>query len=114
MDDGEAQASPVNRFDHLSVLLAHLVHAQVLGSLQTVDRGQKYGHLRVLRALNCPGVLVESGFLSHDAEARKIATPEYRQQIATALADGIKDYAAAIESARARAAQEAAGALPPR
>jgi N-acetylmuramoyl-L-alanine amidase len=42
--------------------------------------------------------LVESGFLSNDEEARKIATPAYRQQIALALAAGIEDYADQIDA----------------
>jgi N-acetylmuramoyl-L-alanine amidase len=44
--------------------------------------------------------LVECGFLSSEAEARRIATPEYRQQLAVALAAGIRDYARAVEAAR--------------
>jgi N-acetylmuramoyl-L-alanine amidase len=54
--------------------------------------------------LDCPGVLVECGYLSNDAEARRIATPEYRQQIAEALADGVTDYAATLAALRAAAA----------
>jgi N-acetylmuramoyl-L-alanine amidase len=57
-------------------------------------------HLAVLRPLQAPGVLVECGFLSSEAEARRIATPEYRQQLAVALAAGIRDYARAVEAAR--------------
>ena len=45
-------------------------------------------------------VLVEAGFLSNTAEARKIATPAYRQKIAQALADGVKAYAGALAAAR--------------
>jgi N-acetylmuramoyl-L-alanine amidase len=44
--------------------------------------------------------LVECGFLSSEAEARRIATPEYRQQLAVALAAGVRDYARAVETAR--------------
>jgi N-acetylmuramoyl-L-alanine amidase len=47
-------------------------------------------------------VLVESGFLSNEEEARKIATPAYRQQIATALAAGIQAYARQIDALRAK------------
>ena len=51
----------------------------------------------VLRLLDCPGALVECAFLSNDAEARRIATPEFRQQIAAGLSDGLRNYAAALE-----------------
>jgi N-acetylmuramoyl-L-alanine amidase len=42
-------------------------------------------------------VLIESVFLSNEAEARRAATPEYRQQMAEALASGIGAYADALE-----------------
>jgi N-acetylmuramoyl-L-alanine amidase len=61
-------------------------------------------HLAVLRPLQCPGALVECGFLTSEGEARKIATPEYRQRIAAALAAGIRDYATTLADARRRPA----------
>lgn len=99
-DDTEALPAPVNRFDVLSVACAHAIHGAVLKRLGAEDRGQKIGHWAVLRALNCPGVLVEAGFLSNEAEGKKIATPEYRQQIAEAIADGLANYAALVGPAK--------------
>jgi len=96
-DDGETKPAEVNRFDPWSSLLAHSLHREVIGSLKTFDRGQKTMHAAVLRGLNCPAVLIESVFLSNDAEARRAATPEYRQQMAEALASGIGAYADALE-----------------
>jgi N-acetylmuramoyl-L-alanine amidase len=100
VDDTEALPAPVNQFDTLSVAFAHAIHRELLGRLKTSDRGQKIAHWGVLRPLNCPGVLVEAGFLSNEAEGRKIATPEYRQQIAEAIADGVKAYAAKLAGAK--------------
>ncbi|MGC4073350.1 MAG: N-acetylmuramoyl-L-alanine amidase [Nibricoccus sp.] len=99
-DDTEALPAPVNRFDALSAACAHAIHGALLKSLQTEDRGQKIGHWAALRALNCPGVLVEAGFLSNENEGKKIATPEYRQQIAAAIADGVKAYAITLTAAK--------------
>jgi N-acetylmuramoyl-L-alanine amidase len=45
-------------------------------------------------------VLVECAFLSNDAEARRVATPEFRQQIAGALATGLQNYADALAALR--------------
>jgi N-acetylmuramoyl-L-alanine amidase len=101
-DDAEDEASPVNRFDHWSSVLAHALHRNVLESLKTTDRGKKLYQLGVLRRLKCPAVLVESAFLSNEAEAKRIAKPEYRQQIANALAAGVDDYAAIVETTRKR------------
>jgi N-acetylmuramoyl-L-alanine amidase len=97
-DDSERERSPVNRFDPWSSVLAHGVHRELLSQLKTFDRGKKIAHLGMLRGLECPAVLVESGFLSNDEEARKISTAAYRQKIAEAMADGVSDYAKLVES----------------
>jgi N-acetylmuramoyl-L-alanine amidase len=97
-DDSERERSPVNRFDAWSSVLAHGLHRELLSQLKTFDRGKKIAHLGMLRGLECPAVLVESGFLSNDEEARKISTAAYRQKIAEAMADGVSDYAKLVES----------------
>ena len=99
-DDAENDLAPINRFDHWNSILAYTLQREVLSTLKTFDRGKKFKHLGVLRSVNCPGVLVETGFLSNEAEARKIATAEYRQQIAESLAKGVHDYAATLEALR--------------
>jgi N-acetylmuramoyl-L-alanine amidase len=108
--DAEKDAAPVNRFDHWSSVLAHAIQRRFVEDLNTFDRGKKIAHWGVLRGLTCPGVLVECGFLTSKEEARKIATPAYRQKIAEAIASGIRDYAATVE--RARAPRTAGGATP--
>jgi N-acetylmuramoyl-L-alanine amidase len=92
-NDAEAVASPANRFDHFSAMLAGAVHRRFLDDLKSYDRGKKLAHWGVLRPLNCPGILVECGFLTSEVEARLIATPAHRQRIAQAVAAGIVDYA---------------------
>jgi N-acetylmuramoyl-L-alanine amidase len=72
----------------------------LVGELKSSDRGYKRYRLAVLRTLHCPGALVEAAYLSNDAEARKLATPEFRQKIAEALANGIRNYAAALATLR--------------
>jgi len=91
--DIEANASPVNRFDPSSSLLAHSIHRALLTGLRTSDRGQKTGHLGVLRRIQAPAVLVEAVFLSNPDEARRVATAEYREQVARAIAGGVATYA---------------------
>jgi N-acetylmuramoyl-L-alanine amidase len=96
----EGAAAPVNRFDDWSVVLARAVHREVRIAMKTEDRGKKIKHLGVLRALDCPGILVEGGFLSNEAEARRIQTPAYRDQLAGAIAAGIDSYARTLDSLR--------------
>jgi N-acetylmuramoyl-L-alanine amidase len=100
----ETEEMPVNRFDHWSVVLAHSLHRRFVVDLKSFDRGKKIAHWGVLRQLNCPGVLIECGFLTSSSEARKIATSEHRQRIAAALAAGIRDYAEHGARAKASAA----------
>ncbi len=99
-NNAEDDASPVNRHDYWSSALAHAIHGRFVNDLKSFDRGKKLMHLGVLRPLRCPGVLVECGFLTSEIEAKKIATPAYRQQLAQAIASGIRDYAAGLEAAK--------------
>jgi N-acetylmuramoyl-L-alanine amidase len=100
----ETTDMPVNRYDHWSVVLAQALQRRFVVDLKSFDRGKKLAHWGVLRQLNCPGVLIECGFLTSPTEARKIATPEYRQKLAVALAAGIRDYVAAGDGARGKSA----------
>ena len=72
----------------------------MIAGLKTPDRGYKHARQAVLRLLDCPGALVECAYLSNDAEARRVATPEYREQIAESLAAGVQNYAAVRTSLR--------------
>jgi N-acetylmuramoyl-L-alanine amidase len=103
----ENEDMPVNRFDHWSVVLAQAIHRRFVIDLKSFDRGKKIAHWGVLRQLNCPGVLVECGFLTSTAEAKRIATPAHRQKIAAAIAAGIRDYAQTGDGARPKASAAA-------
>lgn len=96
----KTEPEPVNRHDHWSVVLAGAIHRHFIQDLKLFDRGKKLKPLGALRSLNCPGVLVECGFLTHEGEAKKIATPEYRQKLAVSIADGIRDYCVTLQKVR--------------
>jgi N-acetylmuramoyl-L-alanine amidase len=95
-DDSTDKLLPGNRQDFANVVLGYHLHRTLLADLKTSDRGYKRGRLLVLCFAECPAALVEAAYLSNDAESRKVATPEYRQQIAQAIANGVDDYAAAL------------------
>ena len=99
-DDMTKAAFPGNRFDYASLLFGEQVHRAMIAGLKAQDRGYKHARQAVLRLLDCPGALIECAYLSNDAEARRVATPEYRQQIAEALATGVQNYAAVLTSLR--------------
>ena len=96
----ENVANPGNRHDAANVILGFKLHQQVLAGLKTSDRGYKRYRLAVLRTLNCPGALVEAAFLSNDAEAARIGTREFREQIAEAIANGVQAYSTVLAGLR--------------
>lgn len=83
---------PGNKNDPWNALLGYCIQSNLTNNLQTVDRGLRRSRFAVLKTLNCPGVLVESGFLSHPEESQKINSPTYRQKIAQSIAAGIFAY----------------------
>ena len=72
--------------------LASRIQTALVGGLSATDRGVKERGLYVTRHVRAPAVLVEGGFLSNPAEAKKLAAPAYRQRLAEAIAVGIVDY----------------------
>ncbi len=91
---------PGNGDDAWNAVLGFHVHRNMLRALRTNDRGLKRARFAVLRDLECPGLLVEGGYLSNEAEARKIGSPDWRQQLAKAIAAGVDDYRTALAGAR--------------
>jgi len=91
---GDTSAQSGNFWDAPSASFGFDVQQRLVGTFGTVDRGLKYARFAVLRDLPCPGILVESAFLSNRAEASRVADPAFRQQLAQALADGVDAYAA--------------------
>ncbi len=96
----DAVRQPGNGSDGWSAVLGFKMHNALVGELQTFDRGMKRARFAVLRDIVCPGLLVEGGYLSNDVEARKIASPEWRQRLAGAIAEGVADYRATLSARR--------------
>ena len=61
-----------------------------------VNRGVKTAPFAVLVGTEMPAILAEVACLSHPEEARLLATPQYRQDIAEALLQGIRAYVQAL------------------
>jgi N-acetylmuramoyl-L-alanine amidase len=58
------------------------------------NRGKVRRRLRLTRNPDVPCILAELGYLSHPAEARLCADPNYRERMASALARAILDQQA--------------------
>ena len=88
----ELTSMPINAFDGQNSLLGWHVQKKIIQNTGSLDRGVKRKRLGVLRELNCPGILVECGFLSHPEEAKACNSSDYQEKLTRAIADGIRAY----------------------
>ncbi len=90
--DDPAQTFQNNAFDGENLRLAAWVHRALLQINGRRDRGvRRARYLGVLRGQNRPAILIEGGYLSNPVEARRIADPPYRQQMAEAVAKALRE-----------------------
>lgn len=90
-EDDMRQTFPNNTYDEQNLMLALRLHRSMVRHAGAADRGLRRARfMGVLRGQNRPAVLIEAGYLSNPAEARKIATAEYRQRLAEAVARGLE------------------------
>ena len=80
-----------------SMRLAHSVQNSMIDSLKRdyskiEDHGVKYALFYVLVGAEMPSILVEISFISNREEEKRLATNNYRDRIAKAIAKGIDKY----------------------
>lgn len=92
---------PGNRNDAWNALLAQYIQRGLVNDLATVDRGVRRARFKVLKTLKCPGVLIESGFLSNPKECKLFKSPVYRDQVAQAIAKSLLKYQHTLDRIRA-------------
>lgn len=92
----DTQPDPGNAQDPQNLALAAAVHAAVLSRLSPYDRGVRHARFKVLRDIRIPALLFEGGFLNDPREGGRIATPQYRQQLGAAIAQGVQSYNTAV------------------
>lgn len=70
--------------------LADSVQKELIGATGAVDRGVKQTTaFYVLKKTQAPAVLVECGFISNDAECKKLFTSSYQNKIANGIVRGV-------------------------
>lgn len=72
--------------------LAACVHKAVLAATGAEDHGQRTANFYVLRNTAMPAILLETGYMTNEAECAKLADPAYRSSIADGVAAGILNY----------------------
>ncbi len=93
---------PGNANDPWNLLAGYFMQASMVRHLQADDRGLKRARFAVLKDLNCPGVLVECGFLTNASDAYKLRSEAYREKIANSLLEGILLYQKKLNILRGR------------
>ena len=81
-----------NDYDPWNTLVSYHIQRSLVQQLGGPDRGLKRARFLVLKHLDCPGVLVELGFVSHPSTAQKLRTSAFRQTLAQSLFEGIVGY----------------------
>ncbi len=76
-----------------SIVLARAMCRIIDRDMETRVLGVKGANYHVLKGVRMPAVLVEIGFVSNQKEEQLLRNTYYRQQVAEALAAGIREYA---------------------
>ncbi|MBZ9633828.1 N-acetylmuramoyl-L-alanine amidase [Clostridium sp. FP1] len=78
-------------------VLAELMQSELIKATEAKDRGIKAAsneeNLAILSKSNCPGVVLELGFLSNPEEEILLTNADYQNNAAKAIANGLMKYA---------------------
>ncbi|WOO42669.1 N-acetylmuramoyl-L-alanine amidase [Rubellicoccus peritrichatus] len=102
MTSSARRTYPGNKNDTWNVLAAYYLQSAMLKNHKQTDRGVKRARFAVLKNLNCPGVLVEGGFVTHPTEGKNIGSAAYREKLADSLVEGILTYQKTLNRVRGR------------
>lgn len=86
--------------------LAGLIQESLVAHTQAVNRGTKAQQYFVIANVRHPAVLVEGGFISNKSENAKLGSQDYREQLATAICDGIVHYRDLLKQRQPRLAAQ--------
>ena len=84
------------------------VHRELVGATRAFfgrdvikDRGQRSGPFWVLLDSEIPSILVELGYLTHEAEEQRVRSHAFQEQAAAAIAVGVQTWVERAEAAEA-------------
>jgi N-acetylmuramoyl-L-alanine amidase len=102
---------PLNSPKPESQSLAGFIQEALVARTRSIDRGTQAKQFFVIANVTSPAVLIEGGFITNKDELSKLASEDYRDQLAAAVADGIlryRDVVSQRESALATTGQKSA------
>jgi N-acetylmuramoyl-L-alanine amidase len=76
--------------------LAGFIQEALVARTRSVDRGTQAKQFFVIANVTSPAVLIEGGFITNQDELSKLASEDYRDQLAAAVADGVLRYRNAV------------------
>ena len=88
--------------------LAGFIQQSLLGRTHAIDRGVKAQQFFVLANVRHPAVLVEGGFMTNKDDIARLNDPDYREQLADAICDGVIRYRKLLQD-RVRPSETAGG-----
>ena len=88
----KTEKQSANEFDANSSRLAFEMQKSLVAATGAADRGTRHQAIYVIGNASCPAVLLEVGYLSNDAELKKIASPEYQNKIVSGILAGLAGY----------------------
>jgi N-acetylmuramoyl-L-alanine amidase len=80
--------------------LAAFIQEALVTRTQALNRGTTPHQFYVITHVRHPAVLIEGGFLTNADEKNKLATGDYREQIAAAISDGVMHYREVLQQQR--------------
>ena len=81
--------TPVKLEDRRGKELAESIQRIACRRTEAENRGTKERSLTVIHGTACPSVLVECGFLTHKKEAGRLSDADYKDRLASGIADGV-------------------------
>ncbi|MBU6171559.1 MAG: N-acetylmuramoyl-L-alanine amidase [Verrucomicrobia bacterium] len=72
--------------------IANQVQNRMIRYTRAIDRKEKFARFYVIRNTKMPSILVEGGFVSNEAERKRMKSARFREALARAIADGIQRY----------------------
>ena len=90
---------PGTKFHSSNALLAYLTLKSLVKATKATDRGVRRKQLYVISHSPAPSMLVEFGFLSNEAERKKMLDSAYQDKLCAALCDAIDQFAKIVKPA---------------
>jgi N-acetylmuramoyl-L-alanine amidase len=90
---GDLNGTTTYYYKNEDLPLAEAVHRRLVSVLDTKDDGVRKSNFYVIHHTSMPAILIETAFMSNADDAQRLRSVTFLQKIASAVADGVGDYA---------------------